>query len=110
LGVVGYYLLTGKYVFEGESAAEICRKSLVEDPVPPSVRIGRVFCPHIEGAIMRCLERDPATRPQTAHELIGLLSASPRAADWTIDQSQVPPAHVTEGPPSLDIAIADRVA
>jgi hypothetical protein len=36
--------------------------------------------------ILRCLERDPKDRPQSAHELIGLLAASPRIADWNVEQ------------------------
>jgi tRNA A-37 threonylcarbamoyl transferase component Bud32 len=86
VGVVGYYLLTGKSVFDGETTAEICRKRLDEKPVPPTARIGRPICPHLEGLILRCLERDPADRPQSAHELIALLAASPRIADWNVEQ------------------------
>jgi len=54
--------------------------------VPPATRIGRPICPHLEAAILRCLERDPKDRPQSAHELIGLLAASPRIADWNVEQ------------------------
>jgi hypothetical protein len=35
---------------------------------------------------LRCLERDPKDRPQSAHELIALLAASPRIADWNVEQ------------------------
>ena len=80
VGAVGYYLLTGQGVFDGETMAEICRKRLKEKPVPPTTRIGRPICPHLEAAILRCLERDPKDRPQSAHELIALLAASPRIA------------------------------
>jgi tRNA A-37 threonylcarbamoyl transferase component Bud32 len=86
VGAVGYYLLTGQGVFDGESIAEICRKRREEKPVPPSVRAGRPICPHLEGLILHCLERDPKDRPQSAHELIALLSASPRIADWNVEQ------------------------
>jgi tRNA A-37 threonylcarbamoyl transferase component Bud32 len=86
VGAVGYYLLTGQSVFDGESIAEICRKRKEEKPVPPSARIGRTICPHLEALILRCLERDPKDRPQSAHELITLLAASPRIADWNVEQ------------------------
>ncbi len=83
---MGYYLLTGQGVFDGETIAELCRKRLEERPVSPSARSGRPICPHLEGLILRCLERDPKDRPQSAHELITLLAASPRIADWNVEQ------------------------
>jgi tRNA A-37 threonylcarbamoyl transferase component Bud32 len=86
VGAVGYYLLTGQGVFDGETIAEICRKRREETPVPPTARIGRPICPHLEAAILRCLEREPKDRPQSAHELIALLAASPRIADWNVEQ------------------------
>ncbi len=86
VGAVGYYLLTGQVVFDGETIAELCRKRLEEKPVPPSTRIGRPICPHLEDLIMRCLERDPKDRPQSAHELITLLATNPRIADWNVEQ------------------------
>ena len=86
VGAVGYYLLTGQGVFDGETIAEICRKRVEEEPVPPSIRIGRPICPHLEALILRCLERDPKDRPQSAHELLTLLAASPRIADWNVEQ------------------------
>ena len=86
VGAVGYYLLTGQGPFDGETAAEICRKRREEAPVPPSTRIGRPVCPHLEAVLLRCLERDPEARPQSAHELIALLSASPRIGDWNVEQ------------------------
>jgi tRNA A-37 threonylcarbamoyl transferase component Bud32 len=86
VGAVGYYLLTGQGVFDGETIAELCRKRLEEKPVSPSARSGRPICPHLEGLIMRCLEREPKDRPQSAHELITQLATSPRIADWNVEQ------------------------
>ena len=86
VGAVGYYLLTGQSVFDGETIAEICRKRLEENPVPPSARIGCLICQHLEALILRCLERNPEDRPQSAHELITLLAASPRLAEWNVEQ------------------------
>jgi len=60
-------------------------KRLEEEPVPPSTRIRRPICPDLEALILRCLERDPEARPQSAHELMTLLAASPRIAEWDIE-------------------------
>ena len=104
---------------------EICRKRLVEKPVPPTARLGRTICPHLEGLILRCLERDPEDRPQSAHELIALLAASPRIADWNVEQrSAWWAAHreainraraaeaepVVESAQAVDIEIEDRTS
>jgi serine/threonine-protein kinase len=86
VGAVGYYLLTGQAVFVGETMEELCRKRLEEKPLPPAARIGRPICPYLEALILRCLEREPEQRPQSARELIALLAASPRITDWTIEQ------------------------
>jgi tRNA A-37 threonylcarbamoyl transferase component Bud32 len=122
LGAVAYYLLSGTNLFEGESVAEVCRKRLNEEPEPLAARTGRPVCPQLEAAVFRCLARDPAHRPQSAHELIALLAASPRAADWTVEkraawwvahrESMVKAETLEPHPPSsataVDIEITDR--
>jgi len=52
-------------------------------PVPPSQRTENKISAELEKAILRCLERDPEKRPQSALELRDLFLASPRAADYT---------------------------
>lgn len=43
LGALGYFLLTGREVFDGDSIADLCRKHLHETPVPPGKRVGKTF-------------------------------------------------------------------
>ncbi len=86
LGALGYFLLTGREVFEGDSIAELCRQHLHETPVWPGVRVGKHFDPQLEALLMRCLEKEPAARPQSARELAQLLSADPLAERWTSEQ------------------------
>jgi len=83
LGALGYFILTGREVFDGDSIAELCRQHLTETPVPPGARIGKTFDPQLESLLMRCLEKDPAVRPQTARELGQLLFACPMAEQWS---------------------------
>jgi eukaryotic-like serine/threonine-protein kinase len=92
LGALGYFLLAGREVFDGDSIAELCRQHLTETPAPPGARTGKSFNPQLEALLMRCLEKDPAARPQSARELAQSLAAlqltkawSPekRAAWWT---------------------------
>jgi serine/threonine protein kinase len=121
LGAVGYFLLTGQYVSEGETAVELREKRLTETPQPPSVRIGKPICLQLEALVLRCLEKDPANRPQSAQELRDLLAACPCAADWTLEQrsawwaarretlaSAAAAAQPVAGTAAVDIHIGDR--
>ena len=83
VGAIGYFLLTGKFVFEDEDISELHKKQLTATPAPPSWRTKNKISVEIEKVILRCLERDPERRPQSALELRDLLLASPRAADFT---------------------------
>ncbi len=84
LGAVGYLLLTGQYVFEGTTLAELSQKHLNDLPVPPSVRVGHPISSELEAVILKCLEKDPAARPQSAEELSALLMACPMKNPWTL--------------------------
>jgi serine/threonine protein kinase len=83
VGAIGYFLLTGKSVFEDEDILELQKKQLATAPAPPTWRTKNKISAELERAILRCLERDPEQRPQSALELRGLFLASPRAADYT---------------------------
>lgn len=84
LGAVAYYLLTGTTVFDGESIIEICMKHTQQEPEPPSKRLGKPVSEDLEQIIMRCLEKDPTKRPQTAAEVVQELTACRMDNKWTI--------------------------
>jgi tetratricopeptide (TPR) repeat protein len=68
LGAVLYECLTGRPPFAGGSAAEVLRRLLDEEPVPPTRTDGRV--PRDLGVIcLKCLRKAPADRYPTAGEL-----------------------------------------
>jgi hypothetical protein len=82
LGAVGYFLLTGEHVFEGESLVAICAKHLHDPPVPPSERAGRELPRDLEAAILACLAKAPGDRPADADELRTMLLACECAREW----------------------------
>lgn len=88
VGAVGYFLLTGKPVFEAESIASLCKKHIDEDPTPPSQRTAAPISEELEHAILACLEKKRPKRPQTARDLIGLLNRSPKAQAWTEEKGE----------------------
>ena len=83
LGALGYFLLTGQDVFDSDSIAELCQKHLNETPVSPGQRTGKIFNPQLEALLMRCLEKDPANRPQSTLKLGQALAESRVAEAWT---------------------------
>jgi len=68
LGIVLYEMLTMARVFRAESELAIMHKITSQDVVPPS-RVTPDIPPALEEIVMRCLQRDPHRRWQTALEL-----------------------------------------
>ena len=72
VGALGYEILTGRPPFTGKSAAEILAAQVTQAPEPLETR--RPACPApLAQVIMRCLEKRPADRWQTADELLTAL-------------------------------------
>ena len=78
LGVVLFNLLTGQRPFPGDTLHEVTLK-VVGEPSP----IPSVVAPHLPSAfnpiILKCLEKDPDRRFQTAAELANVLAALARS-------------------------------
>jgi tRNA A-37 threonylcarbamoyl transferase component Bud32 len=87
VGAVGYFLLTGQPVFEAESVVDLCQKHVATPPVPPSERVRTTIPPELESALLSCLEKSRAKRPQTARDLAALISRCAEATAWSIEDS-----------------------
>ena len=68
LGVVMYECATGQVPFDGDDAITVAMKQVNEQPVPPS-QINPNVDQTLERIILKCMEKDPANRYQTAAEL-----------------------------------------
>jgi serine/threonine-protein kinase len=84
LGVVAYFLLTGRRVFEGKTSLDICVQHVTKQPIPPSQHVAAIS-PQLEEVVLRCLAKDPEQRPTSAGELARLLRAVPTADRWNDD-------------------------
>lgn len=82
LGCVGYWLLTGKPVFSSTNAVGLLVDHAREAPRPPSERTDRPIPSDLERVILRCLEKEPAARYQTAAELDLALARCASATAW----------------------------
>jgi eukaryotic-like serine/threonine-protein kinase len=82
LGAVGYWLLTGHLVFEGETAYSTVLDHVRKTPVPPSRRTEIDIPESLERIIMMCLEKDPAKRPASARKLADMLRRVEVAEEW----------------------------
>jgi serine/threonine-protein kinase len=73
-GCLAYELLTGATPFGTRTHSQLFAAHLTEPPPPLAPRAAD--CPPALAAlVMRCLEKDPARRPQSARELLAALDA-----------------------------------
>lgn len=82
LGALGYFLLTGQYIFDAETVGEIHEQQLHAEPIPPSRRTEQPIGADLEQIILRCLAKDPSARPASAKQLHDELIICAAATDW----------------------------
>jgi eukaryotic-like serine/threonine-protein kinase len=87
LGAVGYFLLTGAPVFEADSVVDLCQKHVAAPATPPSERVRTPIPAALEAAILACLEKSRAKRPQTARDLSMQISRCPEALEWSVEDA-----------------------
>jgi serine/threonine-protein kinase len=88
LGCVGYWLLTGKLIFEGRNAVEVMFHHANTPPPRPSTRSELSIPAQLEDLIMECLEKDPARRPASAAAVSIRLDAVPLESPWTVERAE----------------------
>jgi serine/threonine protein kinase len=88
IGCVGYWLLTGKLVFEGDTAMKVMLGHLNTAPLRPQSRTELAIPAELEQIILDCLEKDPARRPASAAELARRLSEVPVPEAWTAARAE----------------------
>jgi serine/threonine protein kinase len=91
LGCVLYHLIVGKTPFDGEGVGEIIASHLREPPPVPSQQLPGLP-PELDALILRCLQKQPDQRFQSANELADNIG-------WLLGASGQPsqPPHVPSG-------------
>jgi serine/threonine-protein kinase len=82
LGCTLFWALTGRVVFEADSLVEMLRAHASRAPGPPS-RLGRGVPAPLDEITLRCLEKDPGDRFQSALELDAALEETGLGTGWT---------------------------
>ncbi len=75
-GCLAYEVLTGQPPFHGLSKHQVIAAHLMTVP-PPVTTAGAAVPPALAALVARCLEKDPAARPQTAREVVRALDLVP---------------------------------
>ena len=116
LGCVAYFLIAGQPVFEAEGFMQLMVSHLQKVPVPPSHRSPYPIPESFERLVLRCLEKDPARRPQTPDELSAELAACEFPEPWSDERARAwwrrhrPRPGETASAPDEDVLISGEVS
>jgi eukaryotic-like serine/threonine-protein kinase len=83
LGAVGYWLLTGKTLFDAVSVDDLLKAQVERMPATPSQRLGKAISPDLEAIILQCLSKSPKDRPASAEALDEALGDCAAPHVWT---------------------------
>src|SRR5262245_24560305 len=102
LGCILYQLLVGDVPFRAQNFVALLTKQVSDAPVPPHQRRPDLdLPPGLEGVVMRCLEKDPADRYQTAQEVAEALAEF--AASDSSQLHLLPQVDAPLSPPSTEM-------
>jgi len=82
LGAVGYYLLTGRPVFEAQSVMEISAHHLHTAPPAPSASSPHPVPDDLDAVLLRCLAKDPDDRYAGSRALQLALHGCAQMSPW----------------------------
>jgi serine/threonine-protein kinase len=88
VGCVGYWLLTGKRPFEGESDGEVLRQHAQAPPPALSANAAHPVPERLEALLAACLAKDPHQRPASADVLCAALEKCLDGDAWTVPEGQ----------------------
>src|ERR1700685_1658747 len=85
-GLILYEMVTGEVPFTGESTLKVMYQRIQEKPKSPKL-INNELPNWFVRIIMRCLERDPAARYQSAYEILADLQGAKTASSSGVSRS-----------------------
>ncbi len=105
VGITAYEMLVGQPPFTGSTPQAIFAAQVTQTP-PPLAPLRPDIAAPLAAAIMRCLEKDPALRWQTADELLTQLDAfaTPGSGATVVSGGQAPALQARRLRPALVVA------
>jgi serine/threonine-protein kinase len=88
LGCVAYWMLTGRYVFTGNSPMQIVARHVNAAPAPPSRHSAFDVSPGLDELVLSCLKKKLSDRPTTARELCERLGECAVETAWTREDAR----------------------
>jgi serine/threonine-protein kinase len=82
LGCVAYFLLSGQALFSSDNPIDLIFKHVNEEAIPITERAALPIHDGLAALTMRCIEKDPAARPQHCGELIEILEQIAKEISW----------------------------
>ncbi len=83
VGVVAFYLLTGRDLFVGSNSLKIF-DAVMNQPAPrPSDVIHTTIPAELDNLVYRCVAKTPSDRPASAHEMIRAIESLAAVYRWT---------------------------
>ncbi len=86
LGVVAWFLVTGRELFKESNLLKVILAHALEIPPAPS-QLNPSIPPELDAIILSCLEKDARNRPQSATDLHRMLSCVPQSSGWSDPQA-----------------------
>ncbi len=83
LGCVGYWLVTGRPLFESGTPLGVLVEHVKTEPSPASQRAEIPIPPELDRILLKCVAKKPVDRFQSARELADALAACPVPENWT---------------------------
>jgi serine/threonine protein kinase len=88
IAAVGYTLLTGRPMFDGESSVEICVQQIKHIPALPQERLGKPLPADLQSVLMTGLRKDPADRWLSVEDFASVLRGCEDAGLWNEAESE----------------------
>ncbi len=88
LGCVGFFMLTGRTAFEGDTPYHVVAKHLNVEPVAPSERAEQAIPPALDAAILRCLAKEPQDRYPDMESFAEALAEIEFERPWSSDRAR----------------------
>jgi len=89
VGCVAFWMLTGRYVFEGQGAVQMMARHIHTPPEPPSLYSLFRIPAMLDEIVLACLAKQPEDRPASARELADRLAECDVGEPWSREHARL---------------------